>query len=365
MIIINSILHFIVDGICAFAMFGRFGADGTTAYLFYNLCAFALQMPVGALADLVAVSISKGNEAGKRRFYRVVTLLGIVFVIIGMFAGPLALGVGNAMFHVGGGLDTIAEDKSRNLSGRALGVFVAPGALGLFVGKLASDFAGFQVYVRNTWIGLAALTVLAGFLRMYYEERHLVFVEKDADQDWPAGIKGKGSSVNAAEPLIIAIVCFIAVVIRSYVGLSADFSWKSGLVSSFMITMAVVLGKAAGGFISAWLGELRTVCISLGIAAVCFIFSDIPVFGILALFFFNMTMPITLYLLVKKMPRIPGFAFGLLTCALFAGFFMIYLKVSLPVSFGVLGCAGSIITLILLVIVILAFGKDKSDKGKR
>ncbi len=364
MIIINSVLHFIVDGICAFAMFGKYGSDGGAAYLYYNLCAFALQMPVGALADLVAASVSKGNEAVKKRFYWIVSLLGIIFVIIGMFAGPLALGVGNAMFHVGGGLNTIIEDKNKKHGGISLGIFVAPGALGLFIGKAAAEFTGLEVYIRNVWIGIAAFAVLAGFLRLYYEERHFAFVETVGEERLSVKPQNK-SNVKAAEPVIFAIVCFIAVVIRSYVGLSADFSWKSGLSSAFAITLAVVLGKAAGGFVCAWLGELKAICISLGIAAVCFIFSDIPVFGILALFFFNMTMPITLYLLVKKMPLLPGFSFGFLTVALFAGFMLIYLNASLPISFNILGCAGSIVTLILLAVTVIASRKGKTDEGKR
>ena len=50
---IYSILHMFVDGICAFAMFGRFvnNGSGDAYFLIYNFCAFALQMPFGAMLD--------------------------------------------------------------------------------------------------------------------------------------------------------------------------------------------------------------------------------------------------------------------------------------------------------------------------
>ncbi|MBR3126824.1 MAG: hypothetical protein IKF35_01035, partial [Solobacterium sp.] len=46
-----SVLHSLVDFLCAFAVFSRYALTGPAAlvYLYYNFAAFALQMPLGIL----------------------------------------------------------------------------------------------------------------------------------------------------------------------------------------------------------------------------------------------------------------------------------------------------------------------------
>ena len=62
-------------------------------------------------------------------------------------------------------------------------------------------------------------------------------------------------------------------------------------------------------------------------SAICFIFSFTnPIIGIIAIILFNMTMPITLICLSNIFDNNKGFAFGLLTLALFVG--------ALPTFFG-------------------------------
>ncbi len=84
--------------------------------------------------------------------------------------------------------------------------------------------------------------------------------------------------------------------------------------------MALVLGKASGGFLCDAVGARRAALLSLGLAAVCYLFAENPVMGTLAVFLFNMTMPVTLWAAARLMPGAKGFAFGLLTFALFLGF---------------------------------------------
>ena len=84
--------------------------------------------------------------------------------------------------------------------------------------------------------------------------------------------------------------------------------------------LAVVFGKMLGGIVGDKIGFKKISMISLVIAAVCFIFAfDNPVLGILAILFFNMTMPITLTALCNILHNNKGMAFGLLTFALFIG----------------------------------------------
>lgn len=378
MLVIYSILHFIVDGVCAFAMFGEYGADGANAYLFYNLCAFALQMPIGALIDLVTAKMP-GKYIAQKRFYSAVTALGVIVTLAGMYAGPLALGFGNALFHEGGGVTSIAEDRRHEMKGRGLGIFVAPGAMGLFVGKIVSEFTSLRLYAQSFWIIISILLLLASVVCLYYDERHFLFIEtvnekdgsdtKNAVKEEKNNILSRmaenNSNAKNKESIIMLLLaslgCFAVVIIRSYVGLAVAFDWKSGLTLSFLAVLAVVFGKVAGGFAAAKFGDLKTVLVSLFLAAVCFVFSDIAVFGLLALFLFNMTMPITLYMLVRRMSGLPGFSFGLLTLGLFLGFLMVYCGVALPVSGRFIGCFGSIVSAAVLAGVIFT---EHRENGK-
>jgi len=68
------------------------------------------------------------------------------------------------------------------------------------------------------------------------------------------------------------------------------------------------------------------------------------------IFFFNMTMPITLYLLVCKWKTMPGFSFGLLTFGLFLGFLPVYLGLNFQISGRIIGILGSVVSLLLLFV---------------
>lgn len=307
---IYSVLHFLVDFLCAHAMF-RWAAEGMLPdALVYNFCAFALQMPLGALMDLY------GDRW--KRLPAAVSGLGVALTILGTATHPSILGLGNALFHVGGGIGVIREDDAQGWQGRGLGVFVAPGALGLFLG---GQLAGVDIIPL---LFLAALALLVPLFRL-------------PAFDPASSEKGEGFGL----PLLC---CFLVVILRSYVGMSVVFSWKNGFLMGFAAVLAVVLGKMAGGFFAVWLGVRKTVITSLLLAAVCYGFGDYPLFGMLALFFFNMTMPITLYQIVQRHPQYPGFCFGLLTFGLFLGFLPVYLGWDLPVG----GAVGSWISLALL-----------------
>ena len=312
-----AVLHFLVDFTCACAMIGRFalGSAGYGYILIYNFSAFALQMPLGTLLDG-----TKRPDAP-----RLFALTGVICTFLGAFLHPALLGLGNALFHVGGGVDVIREDCGKGLKGRALGVFVAPGAMGLFFGTLEARSTGFL---------LAAGAAAALFARRLFRLR-------PPPVSCPSGSGGK-------DLWIPGICCFLVVALRSYVGMAVVFSWKTGFWLPFLAVCAVVLGKMAGGFAAARFGTKATVLISLGLAGGCYLLCDAPVFGLAALFFFNMSMPVTLYQLWLRMPAMPGLAFGALTFALFLGFVPVYLGLPVPVSPGMLGALGSAVSLGLL-----------------
>ena len=355
-----SLMHFLEDGLCAFAMYTVFlhKPDAYLYILIYNFCAFALQMPLGALLDL----LREKQKDSKCRFKIVplsaITAVSGVFVtFFGALLHPIVLGLGNALFHVGGGLGTIDEDREKKLRGQALGIFVAPGAMGLFLGTVIGKITPEDKY------GLGLLTILFAFMiatmilyaALFLSERKRLAkktVTPQIEKEQPAR-PFTGLAFAAS------LLCFFVVVLRSHVGMSIGFSWKQGVGIGVLATAMVVGGKMLGGILSAHIGRKITVIGSLLLSAVFYLFSGNIVCGLLALLFFNMTMPITLQLLVDRFPHLAGFSFGLLTFALFLGFLPTWFRLQNPGSGAVWGMVFSLISLVLLFGSVLLLNKEE------
>ena len=145
--------------------------------------------------------------------------------------------------------------------------------------------------------------------------------------------------------MLVLICCFLVVALRSYLGMVLSFPWKTG-GWALALTCALVLGKAAGGFLGERLGMVRASVLSLGLAAVLFCLSGFPLAGTAAVFLFNMTMPITLWAAARLLP--PGLAFGTLTFALFLGFLPVWLGWPVLFTGGTGYAAGALCSLALL-----------------
>ena len=328
--LLYSAMHFLVDFLCAWAMFGFFqaGSDAYLNILIYNFCAFALQMPFGTLMDLLKVKAER-----KKWLALGCAALGAGLTVAGTLTHPAVLGVGNALFHVGGGLDVIHEDFTHRRGGRNLGIFVAPGAIGLYFG---TQLGKGEISFLPLMIAGCLLVALIWLLVM--DKR------KERQEIAPEFASPKGNI------LLLIICCFIVVILRSYTGFAASFPWKSGAILGFVAVIATASGKAMGGFLSARFGAGKTMTVTLGLAALCFLLGENPAFGVAALLLFNMSMPVTLYLLAEALPKMPGFSFGLLTFGLFLGFLPVYFGASLPVSAGMIGAIGSVVSAGLMVI---------------
>ena len=376
--LIFSVLHFLTDGLCAFSMFAVFGGSEKwyLYVLLYDFAAFALQMLFGAVMDYLKSCMARRGLSGLARgeaencfsLPEFCTLLGIFFTVAGAFLHPVILGIGNALFHVGGGIGTIEEDRKKEKKGALLGIFVAPGALGLFLGTFfGKSVSGSRIYIIML---LLAAVMLLSFLPLIIKKRPQGLSKEASPEGFIAAEErapgaseispetasktepetdGK-NSLNAGAVFFAAALCFLVVVLRSYIGMAVGFSWKEGFLLGMVCTLAVVLGKMAGGILSAKWGTLKVMTVSLILSALGYLFSDIPVCGVLALFFFNMTMPITLYLLVDHLREFPGFSFGLLTLALFLGFLPVYAGLSVALPGKILGFSGSLLSLLLLII---------------
>ena len=302
-----SAAHFIVDFACAFLMFGSIAGrqEWYICVLLYNFCAFAMQMPLGVLAD----AYNKNSLFASVGCLLVAAAFGFTALPYG---AAIIAGIGNGMFHIGGGVDVlnISEKKSS-----ALGIFVSPGAFGIYYGRILGKTGS-----------LSALFVLAALL---LSVALIFFAHRAQGGKYP--LNAKFSLKNAAStPAIIGAVClFLVVCLRSHVGLTLQFPWKGSGLWGMALICAVVFGKMTGGFAADRFGLLRTSVISLGAAAVLFLFPNIPLAGVLSLLLFNMTMPITLWAMAKIFPSAKGFSFGLLTFGLFFGFLPKYLGVGI------------------------------------
>ena len=96
------------------------------------------------------------------------------------------------------------------------------------------------------------------------------------------------------------------------------------------------------------LGPRRASNASLGLAAALYLASALPLPGTLAVFLFNMTMPVTLWAAARMLPGAKGFSFGLLTFGLFLGFLPVWLGWPVLFTGGTGYAAGALCSLALL-----------------
>ena len=294
-----SIAHFWVDLSCAFLAF-RFlsgSPDFLLCLLLYNFCAFALQMPLGIWADgLNRNGLLAAVGCG---------LTAAAFLVPLALPAAVVAGVGNALFHLGGGIDVLNAGERK---AAALGVFVSPGAVGLYVGTLWGGGAAVSALLPP-----AGLLALGGGILLLCRRTFGSLRSGNA----PVEAEPAGGSWLPLVPL------FLVVVLRSWMGLGQSFPWKAAW--GLPLVLALALGKAAGGFLMDAVGPRRAAGWSLGLAAALYLLSGAPLPGLLAVFLFNMTMPMTLWAAAKLLPGAKGFAFGLLTFALFVGYLPVYL----------------------------------------
>ena len=304
MLFLHSLAHLLVDALCAATVFGRLGgaADLTGLILLYNTLAFSTQCLVGLAADRIGKHVPAASAS------MALVVLGYALPVPAAVRVVL-IGTGNRVFHVAAGTVTLAESGGK--AGK-LGVFVAPGAIGVTLGTLFSSLG----WVFAVLLALAALAEipLAHFLTAASAERPRTGVGKPA----PAHTDGRFS-------LSAVLLLTAAVAVRAVGGSVVRFPWKTGAAAALILTAAVWLGKTAGGFLCDRLGAdrrgaKRAAWISVPAAAALITFCSAWMIPSLAgQFFINLTMPVTLWLLYRAMPDAPGFAFGLAASALWPG----------------------------------------------
>lgn len=303
---IYGVMHFLVDLICAGIIFSILKnqivniSQFSILLILYSVLAFGLQPIFGFVSD--RLKISRGT-----------TLMGCIFVcvsaLIFMFQPIVSIilaGLGNAMFHVGGGIISLNLTPKKAF---APGVFVAPGALGLLLGTLLGKGGNFVA-----WPFLVALAILGV----------TIFVIKKIEINYE--IKRKEISFDKLLTVIMILI-FLSIAVRSFVGMAASFSWKANVDLLVILTLAVVIGKGVGGFLADKMGWIKVGVGSLVLSIPFLILGiNFPVLGIIGIFLFNITMPITLVSISNLLPGYPGFTFGITCLALLLGAFPFFLQ---------------------------------------
>lgn len=301
LLLLYSVFHFMVDLSTVYFVYIRilpsvFGAETTMWWIMlYNTLAFAVPLPFGILAD-------KWN----RNPLVAAVGLGLIFAGYclqgGKFLPMLLIGSGNGIFHIGGGLDVLNMSQKKYTPG---GCFISTGALGVFFGT----FLGKKVfYIEKGILVFLAVGILI-LLVLNSKHRRENFLQNQPFQ----------ISFGKKEGGFVFFACFLVVVLRSYFGSILSYEWKKEFFWSLLFALAVMLGKLAGGMVADCWGTDKVIY-SLGIAGILSLFSfGHPVMGILMVFLFNMTMPITLLMIAQIFSEAKGFSFGILMFALFLG----------------------------------------------
>lgn len=291
--------HALVDAACIMLVLGGIdvGQDFLVYIILYNMLAFGLQLPLGWLLDRLHHPVP-AVVAGCVTVSAAVLLFRHPLMAIGL------AGIGNALFHTGGG--TVALNLR---PGKASfpGLFVAPGGIGLFAGALILQRYDFHPEI------IALALWCAGALMAGVKRPRIVYAARK---------ERMGSLLDFAILLLMVTICM-----RSLVGLSIHFSWQSDPFLLYAIPVAIALGKGMGGFMADYLGWIKVAVGGLVVSSLLLLFGEQWVMaGIAGLFFFNLTMPVTLVAISNLLPGRPGFSFGLTTLAILAG--------ALPVFFG-------------------------------
>jgi len=297
-IALYSFTHFTVDAACAFLLLGvlELNSHIILSLILYNASAFVLQAPLGFIVDRAL------NP-------KLAAILGLVLVAVSylfwsnIFAALVIAGIGNALFHVGGGSLVLSlKNKKATYSG----IFVAPGGIGLALGTYLA------VSHLNLMIFPLAILIL-GFMLCFVETP--MFNRKDERKN------------IAGYEVFLLFIIMIPIIVRSVIGLSVEFPWKENQFLFLLLIAAIALGKAFGGILADKYGLIKIGVGGLLVSAPFLaFFPSIPVFGILGILIFNFTMPVTLIAILSVIPKYKGLSFGLASTALFIG--------SLPIIIG-------------------------------
>ena len=308
-----ALCHFVVDFACVSSMLcavsrvlGDSGQGSmevvALSILLYDIVAFTLQLPIGIALD----QLDKNSYAALLSYALVGAGVILSLVPIALLEWPaiLLLAIGNALFHSAGGLSVL--NISQKHAGPS-GIFIATGAIGVFLGTQSAQMGRLQIA-----FSLLVLLFLCALITLV--------VQKVNKKYWNVHNVSFDISELSFNTLLAIALLNLVVALRSYVGMVTAFPWKSEMLLLVLSILGVFAGKALGGVVADRIGFRTTAIFSLIAAATLFVPSwEMPPMGLLAVFFFNFTMSITLASLANILPNAKGTAFGLASFSLAVG----------------------------------------------
>lgn len=336
-----GIIHLLVDystvGLLFAALISNSASrpDSYYSVLLYNGLAFGTQPIFGFLTDKIKKT-------------RLITILSLIIVICAFFFINYNLwitialaGIGNAVFHVAAGVFSLNSTPKKSIG---VGLFVAPGAVGLALGTYLGKSSQFIPIISVLLLFAAIVSILFVKLPECYTN-------------------AKKMKLNIDLPQIAILLFFLSIVGRSLVGSTAFFSLEKSVLSLTVLTLAALFGKGVGGIIADKFGWLKVSLIALIFSTPFLIYSSGNLaFAVIGALFFQMTMPVTLTATVGVMPKYPGTAFGLNCLALFVGLLIKYI----PQFNLFLNPGNQLITLTIIIVIVfsgLVLIKNKSVKN--
>ena len=221
---IYSLIHFIVDMSCAVFLtqlvipICNLSYSTLVVILIYNFFAFAFQLPFGIIAD----KINKNST---------VSLFGIIFILLSFIVYNLnvilaivVIGIGNALFHIGGGIDVLNISKGKNALS---GIYVSTGAVGLYLGTKVLRYS--MLYLSIIFLIISILLLLFLYLKNN-KTYHITNEEFKID-------------INKKEIVIICLM--LTICIRSYVGMILNYDFKQDFILGLVFVFMVAFRKNA------------------------------------------------------------------------------------------------------------------------
>lgn len=311
---ICSFMHFLVDGLCVCCLYLLTATTDMTCivgvFMTYNILAFLTQPLTGWYVD----------KAKRKHWVLLASILLLTMAVtvasltisfpsfrlsvVGLYVIATLLGMGNSLFHVWGGKQTVLKTDNDI---RAVGTFVSTGAFGLSVG-----------IVFYSWSLLYAFLLVICLLAVTY-----VRIDNMAVAAVDAETKNPSYAPVAVWIAMAALVAFV--LFRSYLGQSFSVGSDHGALMVLALGAISMLGKMLGGWLSKCCGIIGAMVLILVSVLLCMVLrSSHMAFPLVGLFMINCTMPITLYLANVVMKGREGLAFGLLAAALMPGYLLAF-----------------------------------------
>jgi FSR family fosmidomycin resistance protein-like MFS transporter len=313
--LVYGVIHALVDAVTVtttYAVLTRHHVPreaGIFIVLMYDIIAFASQPMLGWIADRLGRTRQvAGLGIG-------LCLMGALLLPIDPYLSAVVAGVGNALFHLGGGVVSLSI---RPGSAAGPGIFVGPGTLGLAFGIWCGRFS--DAVPPLLLMGLAAC--LAVPILMPHPE-NVSQKNLPVRQDAPPMSLRIGATA--------ALLLLLSILFRSLIGHSSSYACPKTTAILFGLAAGGCLGKMCGGLLSDALGWMKVsvVALLIGGPLIAFGGGNPIVIGVGA-GLFQMTMPVSLVALASLMPNRPATAFGFNCLAFIGGALPVFLGALIP-----------------------------------